>query len=395
MPAGRPWYQRNPADFIMAVRGWDLEMAGAYSLIIDHLNDRDRPLPNDDRFMAGLLGCSAQRWRKIRDFLIDHEKLVITDDDYLTNPRFEREHAARYEDRERAVSNGRAGGLISAAKRAGQTELDFEPDSRAHARTAHAHGARARSGAESGKELQKIGQNFSNSSATSLAEPEQNIVENQSPPPSPPSSSVRARESRVKRRDSSHPNNGALPRVRAHEDDLETLTAACCEAAGLHLTDRVAIDRAMRQVERWRSAGFDFDGIVLPTIRAATLKTDEPSRLLSRFTRAVEHQHAKRNATVAKGQTYTPPEGPKLTPPDEDPALFPLRTDLLEALGERSYCLTLNRVRFEDGGAVNGDKHPLRVAGPAYLLEPLRQGPIAKLIRKHARDYGFTDVWCV
>src|SRR6185369_5154112 len=112
MVAGRPYYHAYPADFFMATQGWDLETKGAYRLIIDLLNDRDRPVPDDPKFIAGVIGCSIQKWRKIRETLLVSGKLMHTEDGlHLTNPRFEREHAARSESRTAAQMNGHLGGL--------------------------------------------------------------------------------------------------------------------------------------------------------------------------------------------------------------------------------------------------------------------------------------------
>lgn len=104
MVAGRPFYHAYPADFLMATQGWDLETKGAYRLIIDVLNDRDRPVPDEPKFIAGILGCSIQRWRKLREFLLDQGKLMLTEDGmHLTNPRFEREHMSRAEQDRKSV----------------------------------------------------------------------------------------------------------------------------------------------------------------------------------------------------------------------------------------------------------------------------------------------------
>lgn len=399
MPAGRPWYQRGAADFIMAVRGWDLEQAGAYSLILDHLNDRDRPLPDDDKFMAGLLHCSPQKWRKLRAFLIEQGKLVVTPDQYLTNPRFEREHAARFRTREEAILSGRAGGLASAARRAGQAELPMNGEvPRAHA---HAHGTRVRRNPTSSKDhpelSQKIGQNFSNS----LAEPETKSVENQSPSPTPPSSSARGRQSQSQKNIHDSTHQGPSPvRACAREGpgrlenaDLKLLFDAVCEAAGFNPVQPAAIDRAMTQVEKWRDLDIDFDTVVIPAIHAQILESDEPTRTLGRFNARVLHEHARAKAAAKKGEAYTPPEIPILSPEGEDPGFFALRTDLLELLGPVSYCQAFNRIRFDDAGECQGDKHPLKLLGLPHQTDPLVHGRLAPELRRAALAYGYTEIW--
>lgn len=389
MPAGRPWYQRNPADFIMAVRGFELEVVGAYSLIIDHLNDRDRPLPNDDKFMAGLLHCSTKKWRKIRDELIAANKIYITPDDYITNPRFEREHAKRFKAHGEAVEAGRAGGFASAAKRAGQSELDFEPETppraREQARIRHAR-------TEEPEVLQKMGQNFSKTSASSLAEPKTKTQQNQRSASTPPSSSARARQSSELRevRDSSQLSD-STPRDPA---DLKALYDAVLDAAGVRLTDPTAIDRAMATVDGWRDEGFDFDTVVLPTIRAETLKADRPTRVLSRFNAQLRLEHAKRKHAAKNGKAYHPPQIPKLNPDGEDPSFFALRTELLERCGASAYCLAFNDIRFEAVNDLGDQRQPLRISGPGHLVERLRQsGDYKRILHAAAREAGFNEVW--
>jgi hypothetical protein len=192
----------------------------------------------------------------------------------------------------------------------------------------------------------------------------------------------------------SHPNPSTVTRAgRLSNPDLKDLFDACCDAAGLHLVDPGAIDRAMSQVERWRDSGVDFETVVLPTIRAVTLKSDQPSRLLSRFTRDIQHQHAKFKAAAQKGEAYETPEVPDLEPEGEDETLRPLRAALLERHGSRYYCMAYNRIRFENPGQCHGDKRPLIVKGPDYRVETLRHGRQRETLLNVARDLGFTDIW--
>lgn len=125
MAHGRPWYKRYPADFIMGTASLDLEARGAYSLILDLLNERDRPIPDEPRFLAGVLNCSVRKWNGIRQTLLDAEKIVLNHRGEITNPRFERERVKRADDHEKAVDFGRIGGRKSAEMRH-QTELFSE-----------------------------------------------------------------------------------------------------------------------------------------------------------------------------------------------------------------------------------------------------------------------------
>lgn len=401
MPRGRHWYQREPAAFIMATRGFDLEVVGAYSLIIDHLNDRDRPLPNDDKFMAGLLHCSTQRWRKIRAELIAEDKIFITADDYISNPRFDREQGEREEARLRSVEHGRTGGLISAARRAGQSELpmDEQAQPRTRTRARHARTEQPRKSNKVAKDQPELSQKIANSSARSLPEPTEPPKETQPLSSSPPSSSVRARQlESEKEGDSSQPNGVTDSRDEPLDGrDLHTLYVACLTAAGVvgsrAFSQPEQIDRAMTQVDRWREAGVSFDSVVVPTIRQMVLTSDGPTRTLGRFNAEVLHQHAKREAATKNGKPYRPPEIPRLSPDTEDPAFLPLRTALLEALGPDVFALMFNRVILIDPGECQGDKRPLKVDGPEQAHEMIVHGTNSRAVKRIAQAHGFTDIW--
>lgn len=142
MARGRPWYQRYPADWIMGTKGLTLEQKGAYNEILEYLNERDHALPDDDRIISTLLGCSPQKWRTIKPVLVQRGHITIHND-YLTNPRFEREKAERDLRKAVAAEDGRKGGKKSAEMRAKQAELDLDenPDSvRARSVRAPAYG---------------------------------------------------------------------------------------------------------------------------------------------------------------------------------------------------------------------------------------------------------------
>lgn len=397
MVAGRPWYHAYPADFFTATQGWDLDMKGPYRLLIDLLNERDRPIPDDPKFIAGILGCSVQRWKKVRLYLLEQGKLIPTPDgQHLTNPRFEREHEEREEKRLASAEYGRQGGRISAARRAGQSEFDLDDDSRVPARDAHtARTEQPKSRKKIAKESRKSSKSSPSHSQLSNGKSPKINETPQAPPQAP--CARESPETRVK--DSTHPNGVFDSREpgRLGNADLKDLYDAVCEAAGVCFVQPVAIDRAMTQVERWVDAGVDFDEVVIPTIRAEVLTTDEPTRTLGRFNAKVLHQHAKRKAAEAKGTRFEPPPLPQLSPDGEDPAFLPLRTDLLETIGASAYCLVFNHVRFEDKGRCQGDKRPLGISEASirggHCVEELRHGRWSPLLRTHAAKYGFTDVW--
>lgn len=423
MAADSPWIKWWTDDFLMGVVDLAADEIGVYAVLLNLMASRGGPIPDDRRWLARRCGTGTRRFNQIIDRLTELGKLQHREG-LIGNRRMIEELEVR------TSKSAQARSAAMQRWHADQNELPLEAGlTRAHA-DPRAHESQKPKIISRKNEVKNV--LFSSGKRQKSRTSPKNADADASP-----LAGARVRGSEDSERNTQpNPTHRLAPSARAREaadpldeslglgestpvltaasaalldpvsldtdrsggptrGDTKSLYDAVCETAGFMPTQEAAIDRAMRQVDKWRKAGIDFDEVVLPVIRAAVLASDEPTRVLGRFNPTVQLEHAKRKAAVAKGEPYTPPEGPKLSPPDEDPALFPLRTDLLKALGERSYCLTLNRVRLEDGGTCNGDKHPLRVAGPAYLLEPLRQGPIAKLIRKLARDYGFTDVWCV
>jgi hypothetical protein len=246
---------------------------------------------------------------------------------------------------------------------------------------AHAHTARGRTGAQTVPSA--------NSSGTSA-------VFHRNDPEIPLENALKGREGkgRDKEEESSHPTTSTETRAgRLGNADLKVLFDTVCAESGFNPTQPAAIDRAMTQIEKWRDAHIDFDDVILPAIRAEVLTSPDPTRTLGRFDKRIRHEHARAKAAEKKSEQYVPPQVPKLNPDGEDPVFLPLRTDLLEALGERSYCTSLNKIRFKDDGECQGDRHPLKIEGPDYLLEPVRRGQLAKLILDRARNYGFTEIW--
>jgi uncharacterized protein YdaU (DUF1376 family) len=73
------WYKRCGADFIHGTMMLTLEEKGAYSLCLDLIYDRGGPIPDDNRWLAGVCGVSLRKWTAIRDRLISLGKLIEID----------------------------------------------------------------------------------------------------------------------------------------------------------------------------------------------------------------------------------------------------------------------------------------------------------------------------
>ncbi|AGA64782.1 hypothetical protein B488_07900 [Liberibacter crescens BT-1] len=112
----RPWYKRYPADFISGVLGLTLEEKGAYSIILDLIYDRGGPIPDNDKYLAGVCGCSIRKWRIIRGILSQAGKIYFCGG-YICNARAEKELLKALKATEERIKNGQKGGKKSAEMR--------------------------------------------------------------------------------------------------------------------------------------------------------------------------------------------------------------------------------------------------------------------------------------
>lgn len=83
---GLPYYKAYPRDFIEGTIGMSFELKGAYRLVLDLIYMQGGELPDDDRYISGLLGCSVRKWKTLRAALVDAGKLHPVDG-FLTNER--------------------------------------------------------------------------------------------------------------------------------------------------------------------------------------------------------------------------------------------------------------------------------------------------------------------
>lgn len=84
-------------DYITGTQGMSLEHEGAYMRFLVRLYDRGKPFPDDDRFMATVMGLALRVWRRIRNALVAVGKIICRNGS-LTNARFERERKKRAEE---------------------------------------------------------------------------------------------------------------------------------------------------------------------------------------------------------------------------------------------------------------------------------------------------------
>ncbi len=87
---GLPYYRAYPRDFIEGTVGMPFEIKGAYRILLDAIYMRAGRLPDDARYIAGILGCSVRAWNRYREVLLDAGKIVIANG-MISNSRADKE----------------------------------------------------------------------------------------------------------------------------------------------------------------------------------------------------------------------------------------------------------------------------------------------------------------
>jgi len=81
-----PYYRRFPRDFVEGTVGMPFDLKGAYSILLDLIYMQDGRLPDDARYIAGLLGCSVKAWNGYRLRLLAMGK-IVSDGEIISNFR--------------------------------------------------------------------------------------------------------------------------------------------------------------------------------------------------------------------------------------------------------------------------------------------------------------------
>ncbi len=98
---GLPYYKAYPRDFIEGTIGMSFELKAAYRLVLDLIYMQGGNLPDDARYISGLLGCTLRKWNSLRGELISLGKIEINGE-FLTNKRaiIELETARKYTEKQ-------------------------------------------------------------------------------------------------------------------------------------------------------------------------------------------------------------------------------------------------------------------------------------------------------
>lgn len=104
---GLPYYKRYPRDFIEATAGWSFELKCSYSLILDLIYMQGGELPDDPRYISGILGCTVRKWNILRKELISRDKIQVNGE-LLSNYRADKllETTRKYQDKQAQNASG-------------------------------------------------------------------------------------------------------------------------------------------------------------------------------------------------------------------------------------------------------------------------------------------------
>ena len=101
-----------PDDWIAGTGELSLEQEGAYIRICALIYSRNRPIPDNDRWLAGMCRVSLRKWRTLRQQLLDIGKITVQDGlIHQKRCQFELEKAA--ERARKCAENGAKGGRKS------------------------------------------------------------------------------------------------------------------------------------------------------------------------------------------------------------------------------------------------------------------------------------------
>ncbi len=90
------WYKRDPKAFRDGTMGLTFEQKGAYSIVIDLIYEDGGPIPDNDRWISGVMGLSTRKWRSLKNDLVEVGKILI-ENGRISNVRaaFELENRAK------------------------------------------------------------------------------------------------------------------------------------------------------------------------------------------------------------------------------------------------------------------------------------------------------------
>lgn len=125
---GLPYYKAYPRDFIEGTVGMSFEVKAAYRLVLDLVYMQHGDLPDDARYISGLLGCSVKKWNGLREALISAGKIVVRNGS-IRNHRADKEieTLGKFQDKQRSNRSRPNKNNELQSPRFNHTEPDTEP----------------------------------------------------------------------------------------------------------------------------------------------------------------------------------------------------------------------------------------------------------------------------
>ena len=80
------WYKRDPKAALEGMAELTLEECGAYNIVLDLIYRNGGKLLDDDRFICGWMRCDMRIWRRIKNRLLERQKVYI-EDGFLRNKK--------------------------------------------------------------------------------------------------------------------------------------------------------------------------------------------------------------------------------------------------------------------------------------------------------------------
>ncbi|MDR7257809.1 hypothetical protein J2X47_001989 [Sphingomonas sp. BE270] len=87
--SARPYHKRYHSDALAGFMSLTLEERGAYQTVLDLIYDRGGPIADNERLLAGYMGCSVRKWRALRDELIAKRKISVNEGGLITSDDFD------------------------------------------------------------------------------------------------------------------------------------------------------------------------------------------------------------------------------------------------------------------------------------------------------------------
>lgn len=150
------WYRGDPHADIESAKGLTFEEFGAYCVVLALLRLRAGAIPDDDRFIAGWYRCDVRIWRRLRERLIAHERLYVSDG-MLRSPAADDDVAAAARRHAAAQAAGRASVLSRRAEASDSNDVDPTPALAAAPEPPLIERARAQAHAEIAAHIQGLG----------------------------------------------------------------------------------------------------------------------------------------------------------------------------------------------------------------------------------------------